>query len=150
MIVTYHPRTLHFIEPAGTSRGVYLTRKVWYVCIHRHSTHSFGIGECAPLLKLSCDDVPNYEAILREACHRLATDQAIPYDFLRPYPSILFGLETAWQSLTAMEAGRSPLMLFDTPFSRGEQGITINGLVWMGSFEKMLRRMEEKVEQGFR
>lgn len=150
MIVTCHPRTLHFIEPAGTSRGVYLTRKVWYVCIHRQSAHTFGIGECAPLPGLSCDDVPNYETILREACHRLAIHQAIPYELLRPYPSILFGFETAWQSLIAMEEGRSPLTLYDTPFSRGEQGIAINGLVWMGSFEEMLRRMESKVEQGFR
>ena len=41
-------------------------------------------------------------------------------------------------------------MLFDTPFARGEQGITINGLVWMGNHEEMLQRMEEKLKLGFR
>ena len=25
------PRLLHFKQPAGTSRGVYTTRKVWYL-----------------------------------------------------------------------------------------------------------------------
>ena len=29
-------------------------------------------------------------------------------------------------------------------------GIPINGLVWMGSYEEMLQRMEEKLAQGFR
>ena len=25
------PRTLHFKQPAGTSRGIYTTRQVWYL-----------------------------------------------------------------------------------------------------------------------
>ena len=41
-------------------------------------------------------------------------------------------------------------ILFDTPFSRGEEGIPINGLVWMGNHEEMLQRLEEKLEKGFR
>ena len=56
-------------------------------------------------------------------------------------------------------AGRKPplsifkplvLLQFDTAFSRGEVGIPMNGLVWMGSHDEMLRRMEEKLAQGFR
>ena len=27
------PKTLHFKQPAGTSRGIYTTRKVWYVIL---------------------------------------------------------------------------------------------------------------------
>jgi o-succinylbenzoate synthase len=65
---------------------------------------------------------------------------------LRPYPSILFGLETAFAQF---QAGGSTA-LFDTPFSRGEEGIPINGLVWMGTFEEMLKRLEKKLDQGFR
>ena len=68
----------------------------------------------------------------------------IPYDDLRDYPSMLFGLETAWLNLKHGDR------LFDTAFSRGEVGIPINGLVWMGSYEEMLKRMEEKLEKGFR
>ena len=41
-------------------------------------------------------------------------------------------------------------MLFDTPFARGEEGIPINGLVWMGSYDEMLTRLEEKMKAGFR
>ena len=31
----------------------------------------------------------------------------------------------------------------------GEAGITINGLVWMGSYDEMLGRLEEKLKEGF-
>lgn len=39
--------------------------------------------------------------------------------------------------------------LYDTPFARGEEGITINGLVWMGTYDEMLVRLEEKLKSGF-
>ena len=68
----------------------------------------------------------------------------IAYEDLRPYPSMLFGLETALLSL------QSSQRLSDTPFARGEEGIPINGLVWMGSYDEMAQRMEEKLRQGFR
>ena len=57
---------------------------------------------------------------------------------------MLFGLETA---LLNYQNGD---ILFDTAFSRGEVGIPINGLVWMGNYDEMLQRMEQKLEQGFR
>ena len=59
--------------------------------------------------------------------------------------AILFGLETA---LLSFESGSD--VLFDTPFARGEEGIPINGLVWMGSYDEMLTRLEEKMKAGFR
>jgi L-alanine-DL-glutamate epimerase-like enolase superfamily enzyme len=61
---------------------------------------------------------------------------------------MLFGLETALMDVRCkMEDGRS--LLFDNAFSRGEVGIPINGLVWMGSFEEMRERIEQKLAQGF-
>ena len=54
------PRLLHFKQPAGTSRGVYTTRKVWY--LHLTSPDypgRTGIGECAPL--------PAFESPLKSA-----------------------------------------------------------------------------------
>ena len=64
---------------------------------------------------------------------------------------MLFGLETAWLSFLASShtTHRLPI-IFDTPFSRGEVGIPINGLVWMGTYDEMLCRMEQKLKQGFR
>ena len=91
------PRLLHFKQPAGTSRGTYTTRKVWYL----HFTSPdfpgrVGIGECAPLPALSCDDLPDYEDILVKVCRKVEREQGrLDMDGLCDYPSILFGLETA-------------------------------------------------------
>ena len=91
------PRLLHFKQPAGTSRGIYTVRKVWY--LHLTSPDfpgRVGIGECAPLPGLSCDDLPNYEDILKDACREVEMQGGeINVDALRKYPSVLFGLETA-------------------------------------------------------
>ena len=103
-----------------------------------------GIGECAPLPELSCDDIPEYEKTLRAVCDRFEQEGAIDYPMMRPYPSMLFGLETA---LLNLQSGSD--ILFDNDFSRGKVGITINGLVWMGDYDTMLRRIEEKLQQGF-
>ena len=140
-------RVLHFKQPAGTSRGVYTERKIWL--IHLSEGSRSGVGECAPLPELSCDDIPNYEDVLRGFCNEVERTGKIPYEDLRDYPSMLFGLETAMLSINA-QCSKRPAQLFDTAFSRGEVGIPINGLVWMGNYEEMLQRLEQKLEQGFR
>lgn len=95
---------------------------------------------------LSCDALPDHEyaSILNKVCEDFCQSGEIDYDSLRDYPSMLFGLETA---LLNLQNGNR---LFDTAFSRGETGIPINGLVWMGNHDEMLQRLEEKMEKGFR
>ena len=132
MKIEIEERVLHFKQPAGTSRGVYTERKIWLVY-----TDEGGVGECAPLPNLSCDDIPNYGEVLRRFCDEVERTGEIPYDNMRDYPSMLFGLETA-------------MTRFDNAFSRGEVGIPINGLVWMGTFDEMRQRIEQKLQQGFR
>ena len=141
MKIAIEERTLHFKQPAGTSRGVYTTRRIWLVTVSDGS--AVGIGECAPLPQLSCDDIPDYGDVLRRFCDEVERTGEIPYEDLRDYSSMLFGLETAMRSLHST-------LLFDTPFSRGEAGIPINGLVWMGNYDEMLSRLEEKLDKGFR
>lgn len=141
MKIEIEERTFHFRQPAGTSRGVYTERKSWLVTIADGERR--GVGECAPLPKLSCDDIPDYAGVLRRFCDDVEQTGEIDSEQMRDYPSMLFGLETAMLSLRGER-------LFDTPFSRGEAGIPINGLVWMGTFDEMQRRMEQKLEQGFR
>lgn len=138
-------RTLHFKQPAGTSRGVYTTHDIWLVSISSDKNpEKVGVGECAPLPDLSSDALPDYESRLRELLNVLETTGQLDYSLMKPYPSMLFGIETAMLNL---KNGR---ILFDTPFARGEEGIPINGLVWMGTFEEMNRRLEKKIEEGFR
>ena len=141
MKITIEERVLHFKQPAGTSRGVYTERKIWLLRVT--DGDAVGIGECAPLPLLSCDDIPHYQEVLRQFCEEVEQTGYLDTERLRDYPSMLFGLETAMQNL------KNAPLLFDTPFSRGEEGIPINGLVWMGTFEEMKARIEEKLRQGF-
>ncbi len=144
--VTIEPRTLHFKQPAGTSRGIYTTRQSWFITITSpEQPDRKGVGECAPLPDLSCDAIPEYARIRYWVCSMCGQTGKRRHDKLRTYPSILFGLETA---LLSFESGSD--VLFDTPFARGEEGIPINGLVWMGSYDEMLMRLEEKMKAGFR
>ena len=152
MKIDIEERVLHFKQPAGTSRGVYTERRIWLLSVS--DGFAVGIGECAPLPQLSCDDIPDYGEVLRRFCDEVERTGEIPYEALRDYPSMLFGLETAMLSpltspLSPLTSHLSPL-IFDTPFSRGEVGIPINGLVWMGTFEEMQQRIEEKLATGFR
>ena len=170
-------RTLHFKQPAGTSRGVYTTRHSYYLTLTSDEMPGVeGVGECATLPDLSCDAKPEYEMTLRQVCQMVEQMGRIPYDMIRAYPSITFGLETAFASffdaakkfleiVPAEGASSSEMLkqkggsvpagmenltdLFDSPFGRGEEGITINGLVWMGTYEEMLARLEEKLQAGF-
>lgn len=140
------PYTLQFKRPAGTSRGVYLDHKIWYVVVSSISEpERWGIGECAPLFDLSPDYDEQYEDRLRHFCNNLEKEGQLDVESLRSYPSILFGLETA---LRHLEQGS--FKLWDTPFSRQEKGIAINGLVWMGDYTYMYEQIEAKLEQGFR
>ena len=140
-------RVLHFKQPAGTSRGTYTTRRSWFITLTDENGRQ-GIGECAPLPNLSCDDIPNYAEKLSTFCESFVSEANLtPHSTLhtpQDYPSMLFGLETA---LLNLQVGST--MLFDTPFGRGEEGIPINGLVWMGTFEEMRERIEQKLAQGF-
>ena len=154
MIYDIEKRTLHFKQPAGTSRGVYTTRKIWLVTLSDGERQ--GVGECAPLPDLSCDAMEDerYEMLLDKFCKQICETGEIDNEAMRDYPSMLFGVETAMLALrqAALRQAQGPLgtALFDTAFSRGEVGIPINGLVWMGNYEEMLQRMEEKLEKGFR
>ena len=170
-------RTLHFKQPAGTSRGVYTTRHSYYLTLTSDELPGVeGVGECATLPDLSCDAKPEYAVTLRQVCQMVEQMGRIPYDMIRAYPSITFGLETAFASFFdaakklleivpaegasssemlkqkggSVPAGMENLVdLYDSPFGRGEEGITINGLVWMGTYEEMLARLEEKLQAGF-
>lgn len=139
-------KILHFKQPAGTSRGVYLTRKLWLIHLYDDQSEKESVGECAPLPDLSCDALSDeeYERILRQFLQRFIQLKKIPREELRNYPSMLMGLETAW---LAMQNGHP--CLYETPFAQGLQGIKINGLVWMGSYDEMKKRMEQKLSDGF-
>ena len=147
MDYTINHHTLHFKRPASTSRGVYTTHDVWYVTLIE-GNHS-GKGECAPLPDLSCDSLPDYEEYLHAACRLTCQLERIPYEHLADYPSILFGLECAMRGLEESK-GLLSINEGEQNFLDGKVGIPINGLIWMGTYEEMKERIEEKLSDGFR
>ena len=154
------PHKLTFSFPAGTSRGVYTHRQVWYVFISESpidedtcraiiadprlmSKYEIGVGEIAPLHDLSCEYGREFQNTIGKCCREFVASKDI--ECLRHYPSIHFGIETALRSHQVHDG----LSLFDTAFTRAEMGIPINGLVWMGDKETMRQRMLQKMQAGF-
>lgn len=137
-------RLLHFNKPAGTSRGVYHTHDVWYVLVWSEDLPFCGVGECAPLPDLSCDVGPYYTERLNLACRDLELKGFLDVESLRATPSILFGLETAYRSWQQQSN-----ILWDSAFARGEKGIPINGLIWMGTANEMEMQLRAKLAEGF-
>lgn len=140
------PHVFEFKNPAGTSRGVMTQKRSWFIEL-KDEMDNIGWGECSIIENLSPDfiNIDNYEYQLNHFLNEWKTNH-INFEELQSYPSMCFGLETA--SLDMNSGGKQ--VLFDTPFTRGQQEIRINGLIWMGSADQMSKQIEEKIEAGFR
>lgn len=141
----YKKHTLNFKRPSGTSRGVLTEKDTYYIILQDDENSATGIGECSTLKGLSADYGNGYEEKLQEVCHNINKYAANPLEELREWPSICFGVETAIKDLQ----GGSKQVLFPSAFTDGKEGIYINGLIWMGSFDYMREQLDDKIKQGF-
>jgi len=144
----YYKTVFHFKNPSGTSRGVLTEKKSWFIEIAIDGIT--GIGECSIIPGLSPDyrDDDSYEQKIAETVSKvnkglLNLDNCV--DHLLDEPSILFGVETAF--LDCQNGGKQ--IIFDNAFSKGEQKIAINGLIWMGTEQFMQDQIEQKLAEGF-
>ena len=130
-----------------------MNRKVWFIRLMDENGNS-GIGEVAPIHRLSPEDVEEVPEILGKLEKEIA-NQAVPQteeevfevvDQLVPvaFPSVHFGLEMALLDL--INGGQK--QVFSKDFQRIK--IPINGLVWMGDKDFMRQQIEEKLDAGFR
>lgn len=144
MRLAYAPYVLKFREPAGTSRGV-LTEKPTFIIkvFDEKDPTKFGIGECSVFPGLSPEADGNYGYKLIELLANMALDKETD---LSRHSSILFGLEQALRDY----AGGCRHVYFPSDFTLGKGSIEINGLVWMGDFDEMIERIDEKVRLGFK
>lgn len=136
-----------FRFPAGTSRGTLLSKKSWFLLItDTDRPEQSGIGEISIIPGLSPDKTEAIPAMLSLLCASINQHSAWCDAFGHAFPAIQFALETA---LTDLKNGGRRI-LFNSAFSRGEAGISINGLVWMGSLDEMKDRVVKKIEDGFK
>lgn len=136
---------LDFKRPSGTSRGILTQKKGWKLKLSNQSGMT-GLGECSIIPGLSPDYVSDeeYEKQLAIVCQN-------PIQFIEnkelllDYPSILFGLESAYFDL--LNGGKQ--IYFDTAKNLSGFNIPINGLIWMGDPAYMQSQIEEKLAAGF-
>lgn len=156
MKIDIQPYQLDFKIPGGTSRGILHHKPTVIVAISENNELT-SIAEFNYFEGLSPDPKDNYFDVLRDAVHRLAgvfSNEQIPrepalntiLDQFVDYPSIQFGLEQLWFSFYSE---KGPFILFDTAFSRSDQEIPINGLVWMGSVDFMTSQVDRLLRSGF-
>ena len=144
MTATYHKYILNFKQPSGTSRGILKTKETWFIILENNDKK--GIGECGILRGLSADDRSDYEDTLRWAVDNIELGLEVLLQKLVEFPSIQFGLEMAFKSLNS----ENPFELFPSKFTKGEDSIAINGLIWMGSESFMKAQIKDKISDGFK
>jgi o-succinylbenzoate synthase len=137
---------LVFREPAITSRAVMTEKETFFIRIYDEQFPDVaGIGECAVFRGLGADDTPDYEARLAKVCADISRN-GLSSLVLPDSSSIRFGVESA----IADFHGGGQRMLWPTAWTAGHTTIPINGLVWMGTRERMMERIKEKISAGFR
>jgi len=135
-----------FIKPAGTSRGVLLHKSSWFIQVwDDNNPHLQGIGECSLIPELSPDSQELIEIELQDLYRKIHNFSAWKEARGHLFPAIQFAMETA---LADLSAGGNKVF-GETAFSRGQQGISINGLIWMGSRKEMQQQIASKIEAGF-
>ncbi|TMM31899.1 o-succinylbenzoate synthase [Polaribacter aestuariivivens] len=140
---TYKKYILNFKNPSGTSRGILKTKETWFIFLEENN--KTGVGETGLFRGLSIDDVPNYEEKLKWVCKNINLGLEKLLLKVNHYPSIQFGLEQAFLSLKS----NHQFELFPSEFTKGNQVISINGLVWMGDKNFMKAQIKEKLKTGF-
>jgi len=135
---------LIFKKPAGTSRGVLHEKESWFLILNDPSQpQRLGIGECSVIPGLSLDDRNEIESVLKSVCEALNHGTSGPE--LHFFPAVRFALETA---ILDFDMGGQQY-LYPSGFTEAEQGIPINGLIWMGDKSGMLDQVAQKIDQGF-
>jgi O-succinylbenzoate synthase len=143
MKAIWKKHVLHFNTPGGTSRGILNEKETYFLLVDDDGNR--GIGECGILRGLSADDRPDYEQKLDWVTANIDKGLAFLYPIMKEWPSIQFGLEQAFHQLE----NKGSFRFFETPFSAGERGIGINGLIWMGDAKHMTDQIEKKLDEGF-
>ena len=143
---SFSPYVLDFKSPSWTSRGV-LTHKEMYIIrlMDADQPDKAALGECALFRGLSADDVPDYEKVLADLCWNINEYKDSYQEKFKKYPSIVFGLETAFADL----AHGCRMRPFPPDFTQGKGHIKINGLIWVGPKDQMIAQVRSKIEAGF-
>ncbi|WP_258099295.1 o-succinylbenzoate synthase [Marinoscillum pacificum] len=150
-------RTLHFKFDAGTSRGVLKEHPICLIKVSLlDNPNEFGLGEAAPLEKLSVETIDEVVDFIPELRKRLMEEE-LPLREEEVYsvasslvpsslPSLRFALETAMLDLLNGGVSR----IYENKFYSAEKDIPINGLIWMGEPDYMKEQIDRKLHAGYK
>ncbi len=140
---TFQKYKLEFKRPSGTSRGVLRVKETYFLLLNESDKK--GVGECGVFKGLSADDRPDYEEKLAWTCANINLGLTKLLEELLEFPSIQIGLEQAFLSLYADDS----FELFPSDFTKNQEPISINGLIWMGDASFMKSQIQDKLTAGF-
>jgi o-succinylbenzoate synthase len=133
---------LNFKTPGGTSRGILKEKESFFICIKEGE--NYGVGEVGLLRGLSMDDVPNLEDQISWTCRHIHLGLDELYEANKQFPSIQFALEQAFSHLI------HGFDHFSNAFSKGQDALNINGLIWMGDIAFMQEQVAMRLSEGFK
>ncbi|PIE59740.1 MAG: o-succinylbenzoate synthase [Desulfobulbus propionicus] len=120
-------------------------KDTWYLLLYdAHSPKLLGIGECSPIDGLSVDKVTGIEPVLDKICNDITRYQKHYRQVHDTFPCIQFGLEAALLDARSARDG----ILYPSDFTKGTEGIPINGLIWMGDPQFMQAQIDAKLAGG--
>ncbi|MCG8574136.1 MAG: o-succinylbenzoate synthase [Flavobacteriales bacterium] len=138
--------TFIFKQASGTSRGILTEKDSWIISLwDSENPEIIGKGEASIIKTLSPEWSDHYESFLSNCAENI--HEIIEKDLmdLKKYPSIYFAVEMALNDLKNGGKG----IYYPSDFTEKEIGIDINGLIWMGSEDFMLKQISQKIEDGF-
>ena len=140
----YRTYTLHFKFPAGTSRGIMNDKLTYFLKVSDPGNpEKVGYGEVPFFKGLSAESQAELESQLDLISGMDNLEEMLESPL---FSSLRFGLEMALRDLEG--GGRS--LYFPSPFTLAESSLEINGLIWMGDFNLMKSRVEEKLKADFK
>jgi o-succinylbenzoate synthase len=150
---SFSKRIFNFNFKARTSRGLMPDKTSWFISVWNESHPDVvGLGECGPLPGLSLDDIPNFDSAVAGTVSRISSldghslsTEMVPKIVQPGFPSLRFAVETAFLDL--QHGGKRTI--FDNGFRTGTP-IPINGLIWMGEKDFMIRQIDQKLANGYK
>jgi o-succinylbenzoate synthase len=146
--INISPLKLYFKRPSGTSRGILKEKNSWIIeLVDKVDPYRKGVGECSIIESLSPDWNDSYIESLNTLVQNPSLVNNIQSEWFDDKPSIKFGVEMA---LKDFETKNNRQFFESNNFTKGLEGIPINGLIWMGDPIFMKDQIDEKLSQGYR
>lgn len=137
------PYRLHFRETAVTSRESMDFKDTYILKVWKKDNPKFvGLNEVPVFKGLSPEYSEDFFARASLEIEKLLNGGG---EHCGKMSSVNFGVESA---LASLENG-SQSEIFPSWFTRREFPLSINGLIWMGGFDEMLKRIEKKRSERF-